>query len=55
VVLSTHEFERLRGKQTHFRQAYQQFLEKYNLAEVGLDPDFASSLRDRDPGRKVDL
>ncbi|MBS1829721.1 MAG: type II toxin-antitoxin system Phd/YefM family antitoxin [Acidobacteria bacterium] len=55
VILSTQEFERLRGKQQHFRHVYQQFLDKYNLSEVGLDPDFASSLRDRNPGRKVDL
>lgn len=55
VLLSTQEYSRLCGKQESFRHAYREFLGKYNLADVGLDSHFASSLRDRNPGRKVNL
>ena len=38
-----------------FDEAYRQFTERHSLREVGVEPDFASTLRDRDPGRKVRL
>jgi len=55
VLVSHREFERLRGKHSHFSDAYRRFLEKYSLDEVGIDDDFAASARDRTTGRKVSL
>ncbi len=53
VLVSHREFERLRGKRLHFRDAYRKFLKTYSLREVGVDNDFAVSARDRTTGRKV--
>ncbi len=55
VVVSLREFERLRTDRTRFGEAYRAFLEKHVLEDVGLEPDFVTSLRDRDSGRKVSL
>ena len=55
VVVSLREFERLRGDQSGFRDAYKKFLDKYSLHEIGLDDDFAAATRDKSTGRKVSL
>ncbi len=55
VLISIHEFERLQGDQKNFCQAYREFLAKVKLKEVGIGPEFASSLRDRSTGRDVSL
>lgn len=55
VVVSLREFERLRGKRRHFRDAYRKFLETHSLEDVGVDHNFANSTRDRTLGRKVVL
>ena len=55
VLVSHREFERLRGKRLHFRDAYREFLKTHSLQEVGVDNDFAVSARDRTTGRKVSL
>ena len=53
VLVSRREFERLRGERVHFGDAYRRFLEKHSLPGGGAD--FAVSVRDRTPGRKVSL
>ena len=55
VLVSHREFERLRGKRVHFRDAYKKFLKTHSLQEIGVDDDFAASTRDRTRGRKVSL
>ena len=55
VMISVNEYRRLRSKRTTFQDAYQKFLKKYSLADVGLEQDFARKLRDRSPGRKVEF
>jgi len=55
VMISVTEYQRLRSKRTSFQETYQKLLKKHSLAEVGLEPDFAHTLRDRSPGRKVDF
>jgi prevent-host-death family protein len=55
VLVSVHEFERMRGERPAFKEAYAEFLEKFDLAEVGLDEDFATDLRGRSSGRVVEL
>jgi prevent-host-death family protein len=55
VVISPRELDRLRGGRATFAQAYQAFLEKHSLGDLGVDDDFAAALRSRAPGRKVSL
>jgi prevent-host-death family protein len=55
VMISVTEYQRLRSKRVTFQDSYQKFLKKHSLADVGLEADFARKLRDRSPGRKVDL
>lgn len=55
VVVSRREFERLRGKGLHFGDAYRKFLETHSLEDLGVEDDFATSIRDRSTGRKVSL
>ena len=55
VLVSHREFERLRGRHSHFRDAYRKFLEKHSLKEIGVEAEFAASTRDRSRGRKVFL
>ncbi len=54
VVVSCREFDRLRGKRRHFGEAYQSFLEKYSLDDIGLKSDFTST-RNKTAGRNVSL
>lgn len=55
VVLSREAFEQLRSERPRFGDAYRAFLQRFTLDEVGLERDFAASVRDRSPGRKVKL
>ena len=52
-IVSHREFERLRGKRLHFRDAYRRFLKTHSLQDIGVDDEFADSARDRTTGRKV--
>lgn len=55
VVVSLREFERSRTDRARFGEAYRDFLDKHVLKDIGLEPDFGVSLRDREIGRKVSL
>ena len=55
AVVSVRELARLRGAGGSFAAAYRAFLDQHALDEVGLDEDFAASLRDRGTGRNVSL
>jgi len=55
VVVSLREFERLRGDRPRFRELYRNFIQKCSLKNVGLDADFAATVRDKGIGRKVSL
>ena len=55
VLVSHGEFERLRGKRSHFGDAYRKFLQKHSLNEMGIEDDVAASTRDKATGRKVSL
>lgn len=55
VLVSTHEFERLSGRQEPFSHSYLEFLTKFRLTEIGVNREFASSLRDSGLGRDVAL
>lgn len=51
VFVSSRELARLRGGSGGFGAAYRSFLDQHALDEVGLDEDFAASLRDKGAGR----
>lgn len=55
VVVSLRQFERLRGDRSRFGDAYRTFLKKYSLEEVGVENDFAASIREKRIGREVSL
>ena len=55
VIVSLREFERSRTDRARFGDVYGNFLEKHVLEEIGLEPDFSTSLRDKAQGRKVSL
>ena len=55
VVVSLREFERLRGERPPFRELYKKFVKRHPLDDVGLDTDFAATVRDKSVGRKVSL
>ena len=55
VVVSLREFERSRTDRARFAQVYRDFLGKHALEDIGLEPDFVTSLRNKEVGRKVSL
>ncbi|MET0534012.1 MAG: type II toxin-antitoxin system Phd/YefM family antitoxin [Steroidobacter sp.] len=56
VMMSINEYQRLHSRRVGFQEAYQQFLKKHSLADVGVDAAaFAKQARDRSTGRKVPL
>jgi PTS system cellobiose-specific IIB component len=55
VVLSCAAYERLLSGRPRFGDAYRAFLERFPVAEVGIDDELFATVRDRSPGRKVKL
>lgn len=55
VVLSFHEYERLKGAHTGFLADFTRWRAGVEDADVDLPDDFFAASRDRSPGRKVDL
>jgi prevent-host-death family protein len=53
LVLSPRRYETLRSEHTNFGDAYRAFLGRHTAEEIGLEPGFPDSLRDREPGRRV--
>jgi prevent-host-death family protein len=53
VLVSRREFGRLRGTRRHSSDAYRTFVEQHSLEKIGVESDFAASVRDRTTGRKV--
>jgi prevent-host-death family protein len=55
VVLSAARFARLTGDRVAFATAYENFRREHDLEQDGVDPDWATELRDAAPGRRVKL
>lgn len=55
VVISSDEYEMLRGGRASFGDAYKAFLERNAPANVGVNAEYIESLRDKSPGRRVKL
>jgi len=53
VVLSPRRYDALRGEHTKFGDAYRAFQDRHALQDVGLEPAFFDSIRDRAPGRRA--
>jgi prevent-host-death family protein len=55
IVVSRRTFERLRGKRPQFADAYERFLGRFSLDEIGLDAGDLAATRDTRTGRRVTL
>jgi len=55
VVLSPQRYETLRRERSNFGDAYRAFVVRYAPEDIGLEADFFDSIRDREPGRRVQL
>ena len=55
VMVSVEEYERLRTERIDFKDAYDRFVKSHRLKAIGVDKNLAKRVRDRSPGRKVDL
>ena len=55
VMLSMREFERVSAPRRRFWDAYEAFRQTSNLPQLGIDPTVFEGVRDRSPGREVQL
>lgn len=55
MLVSLREYERLRGAETNFWDAYTRFRERKNLRAFKIEPKVWKGVRDASPGREVEL
>ena len=55
VIVSEAEYRRLAGPRGDFWAALQEFRATFDNERDGVEPEYWESLRDRSPGRDVDL
>jgi len=55
VVLSLREYQRLASAKGDLWNAIEQFRRSIDLSDLDLGPEYFDALRDRSPGRPVDL
>jgi prevent-host-death family protein len=55
VVVSRRTFDRLREKRGQFSEAYQRFLARFSLDEIGFEQTELRTIRDKTTGRQVVL
>ena len=55
VIVSEAEYRRMAGPRGDFWTALQAFRATFDGERDGIEPEYWESLRDRDPGREVDL
>jgi prevent-host-death family protein len=55
ILMSAARYARLRGEHAAFMTAYETFRKTHDLAEAGVDPDWARELRPKDVGRPVKM
>jgi len=55
VMLSMREYERVSAPRGRFWDAYEAFRQTANLPQLGIDPTVFEGVRDRSPGREVQL
>jgi len=55
IVVSPRELERRRSDDVRFSYAYEKFLKKYSLEEIGINVDFFQPARTKAKGREVSI
>jgi prevent-host-death family protein len=56
VLIGRKQYERLASRPRRFSEAWSEFNQEVELAELAIDPDeIFNDLRDTRPGRKIDL
>jgi len=55
IVVSPREIERRRSDDVRFSHAYEKFLKKHSLEEIGIDEDFFRAARANAKGREVSI
>lgn len=55
VLLSLDDYDRLTSRKVGFWSAYTAFRERVGLAALDIGPDVFEAVRDREPGRDVEL
>ncbi len=55
ILISIEEFETLCAGRATFAEAYEAFRNRFDLAELGIEPKVFEDLRDSSPGREIDL
>lgn len=55
VLVPSQDYERLTASKPSFWEALEAFRRDFNIDEEGTDDDFWEDLRDRSPGREVNL
>jgi prevent-host-death family protein len=55
VLLGLKEYERLATRARRFSEAWDAFVQEVDIPELGIDPEAIFDVRDRQPGRDVDL
>lgn len=55
VVMPNQDYERLSTPRPSFWEALEVFRRDFNMDEEGVDDDFWEDVRDRSPGREVNL
>ena len=54
VLLSWREFQRLKSRK-NFWDAYRSFRDQFDLAKLAIEPEVFAGVRDKSPGREVNL
>ena len=53
MLIGIEDYERLAGGRRDFWEAYEEFRQEFDLAELGIDPDeIFGDVRDSSPGRE---
>ena len=55
VIVASDEYRRLAGSRPSTWDAYEKFRADVDLEELGIDDSFLDGVRDRSPGREIEL
>ena len=55
IVVAPREIERRRSADVRFSHAYEKFLKKHSLEEIGIEEDFFQPARTKAKGREVSI
>ena len=55
VLMSLQEYQRLSAGRVGFWEAYSQYINDVNLADLNIEPEVFAGVRSPEPGQRVDL